>query len=474
MTSLLSYGSYIPYHRLRRSDMQAALGASGGRGSRAVASYDEDVVSMAVEAGSAALRGQRCLPERLYFATSFPPYLDKTNAAVVHAALGLDRATLAVDMAGSPRSVIGALLAASEARVPALAVVADIRTGLPGSSDEREGGDAAAAFLFGRGTSETPELATVLAFASTTEEFLERWRTPGEKASHTWEERFAEHVYRPLAEEAFTTSLKAADLAPGQIDHLVVSGLAARAVRQFAQASGVRPEAVVDNLADRIGNPGAAQPGVLLAAALDRAGAGENVALVHLADGASALLMRTTEHLLSRRSPTGVLGQVDGSHGELSYTAFLTWRGMLDREPPRRPEPDPPAAPPTRRSAGYKLAFQAARCDACGAVNVPPGRVCFACSAADQMSQRSLRDTPATVATFTVDRLAFTPSPPMVAVVVDFDGGGRFRCELADATPADVRIGLRVGLTFRRLLTADGVHNYFWKARPLHEDGTRL
>ena len=30
----------------------------------------------------------------------------------------------------------------------------------------------------------------------------------------------------------------------------------------------------------------------------------------------------------------------------------------------------------------------------------------------------------------------------------------------------DVKIGDRVELTFRRLYTANGIHNYFWKARP--------
>ena len=27
----------------------------------------------------------------------------------------------------------------------------------------------------------------------------------------------------------------------------------------------------------------------------------------------------------------------------------------------------------------------------------------------------------------------------------------------------------RVEMTFRRLFTADGIHNYFWKARPVAE-----
>jgi uncharacterized OB-fold protein len=51
--------------------------------------------------------------------------------------------------------------------------------------------------------------------------------------------------------------------------------------------------------------------------------------------------------------------------------------------------------------------------------------------------------------------------------VIDFEGGGRFQCELTDVDPKSVKIGDRVEMTFRRLLTANGVHNYFWKARPL-------
>ncbi len=83
------------------------------------------------------------------------------------------------------------------------------------------------------------------------------------------------------------------------------------------------------------------------------------------------------------------------------------------------------------------------------------------------MRPERLSDVPATIATFTVDRLAFSPSPPMVVAVLDFEGGGRFPCELTDVDPRAVKIGDRVEMTFRRLLTAGGVHNYFWKARPV-------
>jgi len=76
-----------------------------------------------------------------------------------------------------------------------------------------------------------------------------------------------------------------------------------------------------------------------------------------------------------------------------------------------------------------------------------------------------MSDATGTIATFTIDRLAYSPSPPVVFAVVDFDGGGRLPVELTDVDVDDVRIGARVELTFRRLFTADGIHNYFWKAR---------
>src|ERR1044072_832287 len=106
---------------------------------------------MGVEAARAALRSAAgaAPPERILFATANPPYLDKTNAAVIHAALDLPASALALDFGGAVRSGVGALLAAADARVPTLAVLSDVRTGLPGGSDEKDGGAAAAGFLCG-------------------------------------------------------------------------------------------------------------------------------------------------------------------------------------------------------------------------------------------------------------------------------------------------------------------------------------
>ncbi len=67
---------------------------------------------MGVEAARRALRCAGSAPRAVWFTTTTPAYLDKTNATALHAALRLDRATAAYDALGSVRSAIGALRAA--------------------------------------------------------------------------------------------------------------------------------------------------------------------------------------------------------------------------------------------------------------------------------------------------------------------------------------------------------------------------
>src|SRR5207247_1924833 len=157
--------------------------------------------------------------------------------------------------------------------------------------------------------------------------------------------------------------------------------------RRVAASVGARPEALADDLTAVIGNPGTAQAGVLLADVLDRAEPGQVIVVVTLADGAEVDVFRTTAELAAhrRQQASTVREQIEAGRGDLPYATFLTWRGQLHRDPPRRPDPDRPAAPPALRHEGGKYGF----------------------------------------------------------------------------------IGDRVQMTFRRLFTAEGVHNYFWKAKPL-------
>src|SRR5258708_39870619 len=86
MTGIVSYGTYIPYRRLKRSAIAQVLGTPAGKGERAIASFDEDSVSMAVEAARDALAAAPAgTVEALFFSTSTPPFAEKLNAAIVWA-----------------------------------------------------------------------------------------------------------------------------------------------------------------------------------------------------------------------------------------------------------------------------------------------------------------------------------------------------------------------------------------------------
>ena len=455
MPGIISYGVHVPRHRLRRDSITEVLGQGGGRGTRSVASYDEDTTSMAVEAARRSRWNGGFEPASLHFATTAPAYADKTNATAIHAALELSPHVFATDHASSIRSAVGALRAA--AADGGLALLSDIRIGLPGSSDEAGGGDGAAAFLFGSGDGVVAEL---VGQASATAEFLDRWRAPGETASSTWEERFGLGEYLPLIGDAAQRALASAgDPEP---DFVIVASPHGRAAAAAAKQFG---EAAVDPLAPVTGYLGAAHLGLRLVEVLDRAAPDQVVLLISAADGADAMVLRTTSAIVSRPAGAGPLAQFEHAN-DVDYATFLTWRGSLRREPPRRPDPLRPDAPPAARAASWKYAFVGSRCRDCRRVHVPPQRVCAGCGAVDHMDAEPMSGKAGTVATFTVDRLAFSLSPPVVTAAVDFDGGGRFSCELTDCTPDEVEVGTRVEMTFRRMHSARGVHNYFWKARP--------
>src|SRR5439155_2912519 len=101
-----------------------------------------------------------------------------------------------------------------------------------------------------------------------------------------------------------------------------------------------------------------------------------------------AIVLRTTEALPSyrERQAATVAQQIAAGRDDLDYNTFLTWRGFLDREPPRRPDPDAYYGPPAHRTEAWKFAFVGSKCTECGFISLPPARVCSKCNSVDQMS----------------------------------------------------------------------------------------
>jgi len=449
MTGLIDIASYVPRTFLSLSAAAQTLGQRGGFGSRSVASFDEDTTTMAVEAVRRLARIDPHNVDSLWFASTNPAYGIKTNAAAIHAALRMEPSTPAFDAGSSLRSGFGALRAA--AGQSGIAVLSDMWSGLPGGEDERCGGDAAVAFHFGDGPD---AIAVIEAWESLTMELLERWGAPGSDMQ-SWDDRFgAEALGSNLAnfvERLFSNGA----------DAVVLSSINERSAAVISARSG---KAAIDAPLG-IGFAGVADVGLRLIGALEKSSEGDKIVILLVGDGVESLVLRVSKGISQWQARRTSLKPADKR--EVSYADFLSWRGRLSRQTPRRPEPQQPAAPPSFRNVGWKFALCAGRCANCETVHAPPEPRCRGCGSVDSMDDVSLSDEKGSVVTFTVDNLAYTPAPPLILAVIDFEIGARASFEVTDIERDELSIGDKVEMVFRKLNTVGGIHNYFWKVRPI-------
>ena len=158
---ILSFGAYLPRARLQRKAIAAANawfapGLRGlAKGERAICNWDEDSITMGVEAARDCLAGfDRQALTQLVMASSTLPFDDRQNAGVVANALQLKSALRSIDQSGSQRAGSTALAAALDGGGAAgrtLVVAADARKSKVGSTQEMHYGDGAAAVLVGQG-----------------------------------------------------------------------------------------------------------------------------------------------------------------------------------------------------------------------------------------------------------------------------------------------------------------------------------
>ena len=455
MRGILAAGAYLPHGRLDRSTIAPIVGSGGGKGTRTVASYDEDTTTMGFEAARLALKAAAddVLPDALWFSTVTPGYVDKTNATTIHAALRLDENVGAFDFGGAQRSVMGMLRAALDGSGTVLTVAADIRTGLPGGPDEAAGGDGASALLVGEGDG---VIAEHLASASTTEEFVDRWRRPGEPRSKVWEERFGETRYLPLGEQAFQAALKEAELSRDQVDHLIVTGLHARAATALAKRLGSPDGHVVDTRAATVGNTGAAHPGLLLTSVLETADArpGHRAGRARRRRGRGSAAHDRSDHVVPLDANTRRPGR-GGCTRELRQVPLVAQDAARRAAAPSRAA----AAVVVGRGTSHRLEVRLRR----------PQRSGLGRAAVATVAERHRSATDGRRAGH--DRDVHRRSPRLLREPADHLRRGRLRRRWPAADRAhrrgeeDVAPGVRVEMTFRKLFTSDDIHNYFWKAR---------
>src|SRR5678815_1746588 len=96
MVGIVAYGAYVPRLRLQRqavydANKWFAAGLRGlAKGERSMANWDEDSITMAVEASRDCLTSHKAEDVRsLYFASTTHPFKDRQNAGVIGTALSV-------------------------------------------------------------------------------------------------------------------------------------------------------------------------------------------------------------------------------------------------------------------------------------------------------------------------------------------------------------------------------------------------
>lgn len=466
MVGITAVGAYVPLFRLGK-------GTAGWTApvERPVANFDEDSITMGVAATLDCLDGRdRTAIEGLYFATTTSPYAEKQAASIIAIACDLPQNMLAVDYAHSLRSGTVALKTAVDSikagsAHQALVVASDNRLGASRSNMELNSGDAAVALLVG----DKDVVAQFVDSHSLTQEILDVWRVSGDAYTHTWEDRFiTEEGYVKFVSQAVTELLKKNNLTIKDITKLILSAQDPRKHRDMARILGFAPEQIQDPLFGSLGNTGCASALALLAAALENAKPGDKLLVVNYGDGADAMLFEVTPQIEKMKRGRGLKGYLDSKKLLPSYDTYLSWRGIYEPDTGvRRPAQTSPSAAALHREQAEVLRLYGVKCRQCGTIQYPPQRVCTRCHTKDNFDPIRLAEKKATLYTYSMDYISGSKDVPLVITVLNFDGGGRMICSMTDRDINEVKVGMPVEMSFRRLFTAEGIHNYFWKAVPV-------
>lgn len=466
MVGITAYSGYVPRFRLDRAAIARAWGTSQPAGEIAVANYDEDPLTMAVEAALACfVDEERDGIDGLYFASTSAPYAEKQVASMVATACDLSRRTQTADFAGSIRAGLSAVVSAANAvragaRRNVLVAAGDSRMAAPESEMEGLLGAGAAAVRIGQ----ERVLAEVVAVASVSEEFTHLWRTDTQRFLQAFPGRFS-NVYgyaRDLG-EAVKTLLAEQGLSPSAVRKLALYAPDARAAIDLAKTLGFDARTqLVPPPVGSIGSAGVADPLLALGAALDEAAAGDWVVVAAYGEGADAILLRVTPELAQYRVGMSFRRMQESKLPLASYEQYLKFRRVLDVEEPGEAINNVLEFKELKQD----IRLYGSRCPACATVQFPMATVCIACQTREGLSDHKLRKQ-GTIFTFTVDHLIANLTHPLPMAVVDLEGGGRLYLQVTDFMEHEVQIGSPVALTFRRLHEGGGNYNYFWKARPV-------
>lgn len=337
----MSYGSYIPWYRIRIADIAAAwkkdvdeVSRSLGLTDKSVPGFDEDAATIAIEAATACLAGfsgSRDEVDVLFVGSESHPYAVNPTSTIVGELLEIGNAYLAADMefackAGTAAiQAIAGLVAAGHAR-HGLAIAADTAQGKPHDFLEYTAAAGGAAFLLGS-ERVVARLIADTSYSSDTPDFWRRdgMRYPSHAGRFTGEPAYYTHVMGAAKQLLEMTRTTASDY-----DYCIFHMPNGKFPREVAKRLGFTPQQLAPSLlVDRIGNAYSATTMLALSAVLDIAKPGQKIFMVSYGSGAGsdAFVWVTTEELIAlqqlRRRKKLLVSDVLANSAVIDYVQFL-------------------------------------------------------------------------------------------------------------------------------------------------------
>src|SRR5215469_4078667 len=480
MVGIASFGGYIPRLRLSRKAIVDANGwfnaglRAYGKAERAICSWDEDALTMAVEAARDALADRpREGFKGLYLATTSAPFEDRQNAGIIAEALRMGAGLNTMDVGASQRAGTTGFIAALDAVAarggPVLFIAAEKRRAPAASPAELLYGDGAAALVLERGDG----VAKFIGSRSASVDFVDHYKGKGREFDYGWEERWIrDEGYLKILPPVLSAVLAQAGVKAAEIAHFCLPCTLPRVAQAIAKQMGFPDGSLRPNLDGQAGDTGAAHPLVMLVHALQEAKPGERILVASFGNGADALLFEATAVLPAmQQARRGISGSLKRRKEETNYARYLAINDLVKMERGLRSEVNKQTALTTLyRNKDMLLSLIGGRCERCGTLQFPKTNICVNpnCGARHSQVDQPFSEFTGRIMSYTADNLTYSPEPPAHYGMVQFAEGGRMMIDFADVDSGHVEVGMPMRMVFRikEVDPARGFTKYFWKAAP--------
>lgn len=300
MIGIISYGAYIPKFRIKPTQIAHSWGKDSkdieqslGVFEKAVASYDEDAITLAIEAAQRAILSGQINPSQIGAITigsESHPYAVKPSSTTVAQILGMGNDYLAADLEFACKAgtagiqLLSGLINMGKAQF-CLAIGSDVAQSRPSDVLEYTASSASAAFILGN----QKTIANIVDFTSYSSDTPDFWRRDNEKfPSHagrfTGEPAYFNHVYNASEKLFKKTKMTAKDF-----DYAIFHMPNAKFPKAVAKRLGFELSQIRTGfVVEQIGNPYSASSMVGLTAVLDIAKPKTKIFMCSYGSGAGA------------------------------------------------------------------------------------------------------------------------------------------------------------------------------------------